>query len=836
MGNLGARDGSLLATGRGDLSACAKLLTTEASSNLWYVGTNTQDVHWEDFGRFPLNFQFAATVRGSPLLLDSSGKLWMPIGPNTTPLSPSYYTPQHVAVMPTLTFSQAIADPRRVCGGYNFFIGIDDSGTCWAMGNNTYGCCGTGSDDSYLPEPAVAFSGHSLKAVFFHANQTIGIDGSDVAWAVGATYKNLGIAKGADQYKNQRTPYQLCNGQTFKWFAPGQGGVSPTIAIGTDNKLYGWGDLFYGYIGIDHDEWVGEGWEDPEMFGTPLGFPWRTTPIEIDGGSFSKVEREFYGLGVCALKTDGSLLAWGELPVCVTEYPWGDSRPRLTGYAKIEETPVSVSMPTGITATDLRPLCYGWAILDHKKSLRVFGHSDLYRKWTQKLASYKWKTYQISAENLEEWAFTSNGFTWPYEGDKPFEVGTPIRFGTFDTDYDWVSGIVCSIDGDNVTFKIDRGGLGQAASAVSFSGVGQFCDVVETPELLDCYVVSDTQLYFGNFYLPKFTMIGTSSNRFLYGLEDMSEIPEPGCSTDGTCSSCDINCDNSDVPGPCLSCDVLSPDYGPECITMQDNENGCIGGYKPELGWLWFGPGDDPVGPQPPDTPAPPQPPTPPDPPAPPGPTPPAPPITPPPPGPPDPPPCGACEACDSCESAEGCIGCESGCESGCDMCEACDICESCEATCESGEGCPTDGCGSGEGCATMTDCGTCESNCEGCDVEGCIGNCEANCDICDITCESCDVENPCSSCDIICDTAEGCPTDTPVSPEIDPTKWYYINWHSFYNPSHNPLCGGIEAPLQSGCVEGSTIGIWGECRIVNSQYDAYPEYISGPYDDDSCT
>ena len=196
-------------------------------------------------------------------------------------------------------------------GADAYAIGSD--GNLYAWGDNTHGQLGSGGSGGNSDVPvkvllpfgvtptAVASAGDSAYA--------IGSDGNLYAWGYNQ-FGALGVGSAADPVTGIDTPTKvlLPSGVFAKAVtANGQGDLyASAYAIGSDGKLYAWGDNVFGQLGIGA---VGSGPEncqnlqaDPSRDSpVPVSLPAGTTPASIAAGVFDGF----------VLSAGGTLYGWG---------------------------------------------------------------------------------------------------------------------------------------------------------------------------------------------------------------------------------------------------------------------------------------------------------------------------------------------------------------------------------------------------------------------------------------------------------------------------------------------------------------------------------------------
>ena len=181
---------------------------------------------------------------------------------------------------------------QSTSNGYNHTAAIKTDGTLWTWGRNTgVGQLGT-NDTNHRSSPVQTVAGGTnwsqVSAGGYH-NLAIKTDGT--LWAWGQNYYGQ---LGDNARTHRSSPVQTIAGGT-NW-SQISGGWAHSAAIKTDGTLWAWGDNGYGHLGTNDTTH-------------------RSQPVQtVTGGTnWRQVSAsQAYGTGTAAIKTDGTLWAWGK--------------------------------------------------------------------------------------------------------------------------------------------------------------------------------------------------------------------------------------------------------------------------------------------------------------------------------------------------------------------------------------------------------------------------------------------------------------------------------------------------------------------------------------------
>jgi len=192
-----------------------------------------------------------------------------------------------------VTTSLGGANWKQVAGGYKHTAAIKTDGTLWTCGFNYYGQLGdnTGNVDPYLSiklTPVTTFAGGAnWKQVAVGQFHTAAIKTDGTLWTWG---NNFFGGLGDNGGTNRSIPVTTFAGGT-NWKQVACGGYH-TAAIKTDGTLWAWGHNIYGMLG---DNTTSQ----------------RLTPVTTFAGGTNWKQVACGGYHTVAIKTDGTLWTWG---------------------------------------------------------------------------------------------------------------------------------------------------------------------------------------------------------------------------------------------------------------------------------------------------------------------------------------------------------------------------------------------------------------------------------------------------------------------------------------------------------------------------------------------
>ncbi len=222
----------------------------------------------------------ATGLTGHSLALKTDGTLWawgsnaggkLGVGNTTNRSSPTQ-------VGSLTTWSKAVA-------GRFHSLALKTDGTLWAWGNNNYGSLGTGNNTSHS-SPVQIGSLTTWVSVSAGVAHSLAIKTDGTLWAWG--YNDVG-ALGHGNLTNRSSPTQVGSLATWSAISAGYG---TSFALKADGTLWAWGEGSSGQLG--------QGTSAVDR-SSPVQVGSLTTWSQIDAGESH----------ILALKTDGTLWAWG---------------------------------------------------------------------------------------------------------------------------------------------------------------------------------------------------------------------------------------------------------------------------------------------------------------------------------------------------------------------------------------------------------------------------------------------------------------------------------------------------------------------------------------------
>jgi len=191
-----------------------------------------------------------------------------------------------------------------VAASSSHVVAVKTDGTLWAWGANWFGQLGNGEVDERgwehrILEPIQIGTDTDWARVVPHSLGTMALKTDGTLWAWGLVRSWFGDGRSGDRYTPpQTTPLQI--GTDTDWVSISSQGEH-TVAIKTDGSLWAWGNNWFGQIGNGTG---GGGWASGDEVLTPVQIGTDTDWVAASAG----------GADTFALKSDGSLWAWGNNP------------------------------------------------------------------------------------------------------------------------------------------------------------------------------------------------------------------------------------------------------------------------------------------------------------------------------------------------------------------------------------------------------------------------------------------------------------------------------------------------------------------------------------------
>ncbi|MBL7815751.1 MAG: T9SS type A sorting domain-containing protein [Saprospiraceae bacterium] len=194
------------------------------------------------------------------------------------------FTPAEAGTGGTITYSYSPNAWKSISSGYSNTIGIKSDGSLWGTGENYYGELGNGTEDgseSFI-QSGTETNWTNVSQGYYHS---LGVKKDGTLWGWGANdYGEIGTGSATD------SPVQI--GTATNWVTVAAG-YYVSLGIKKDGTLWAWGYNGYGELG--------DGTTDDNDTPTQIGTDNKWASISTDP----------YGEHVLAVKTDGTLWAWG---------------------------------------------------------------------------------------------------------------------------------------------------------------------------------------------------------------------------------------------------------------------------------------------------------------------------------------------------------------------------------------------------------------------------------------------------------------------------------------------------------------------------------------------
>ena len=269
------RQGNLWAWGRNYEGQLGNNRTTGFSSNPTPVTTFAGGANWKQ-----VSGGYSSTVA-----IKTDGTLWVwgsnfqgNLGDNTTTNR----------CTPVTTFAGG-NNWKQVAGGGAFIASIKTDGTLWTWGRNVNGPLGVNDTNSRTTPVTTFAGGTNWKQVACGYLYTLAIKTDGTLWTWGVNFFGQ---LGDNTTTNRSTPVTTFAGGTNWKQVAGGGQGSCAVAIKTDGTLWTWGYNNHGQLGLNDTTT-------------------RTTPVTTFAGGTNWKQVAGGGYSTAAIKTDGTLWAWG---------------------------------------------------------------------------------------------------------------------------------------------------------------------------------------------------------------------------------------------------------------------------------------------------------------------------------------------------------------------------------------------------------------------------------------------------------------------------------------------------------------------------------------------
>ena len=203
-------------------------------------------------------------------------------------------------------------DWMAISSGAGHALALKTDGTLWAWGGNNNGQLGDGTTIDQ-DAPVQIGSDTDWAVISAESNYSVALKTDGTLWAWGSnSYGRLGDGTTTNRY----SPIQI--GTETDWAAISTG-YKHTIALKTDGALWAWGENMTGKLGF-----------------RAYGYPYRTLyPVHIGSVNYWTAIEAGWDYTI-ALKSDGTLWAWGSSAWGVLGYPsdeepWSRHYPRQSG-------------------------------------------------------------------------------------------------------------------------------------------------------------------------------------------------------------------------------------------------------------------------------------------------------------------------------------------------------------------------------------------------------------------------------------------------------------------------------------------------------------------------
>lgn len=245
-------------------------------------------------------FAAVSAGRSHSLAIKTDGSLWYwgtsslrrPSDGIIVPSSPSNAVP--VKIMENVTAASA---------GGNHSLVVKEDGSLWAWGLNDCGQLGDGTTADRV-DPVFIMDGAVSVSTGYEHSLAIKTDGSLWAWGSNE-YGQLGDGTGGERGDFSSVPVKVLDS-----VASVAAGFKHTLAVKTDGSLWAWGYNIYGQIGDGTHTIYNTVSNETEGIDIIPETHDKPSPVRIMDGVVSVSAGYYQSL---AVKTDGSLWAWGGL-------------------------------------------------------------------------------------------------------------------------------------------------------------------------------------------------------------------------------------------------------------------------------------------------------------------------------------------------------------------------------------------------------------------------------------------------------------------------------------------------------------------------------------------
>lgn len=233
------------------------------------------------------NWDTITSSFSSTVALKTDGTLWswgangagqLGLG-NTT----SYSSPKQVGALTNWSKVRAASNANT---GDGMVIALKTDGTLWTWGKGNYGRLGLGNTTSYSSPKQVGSETDWAEITTGNPGFCLAIKTSGTLWSWGYNFSGaLGLGNTTDR----SSPVQV--GALTNWQKVSAMG-NAVLAVKTDGTLWAWGRNTYGQLGLGNTTV----YSSPKQVGSLTDW----AEVAITSSTFS-----------CAIKTDGTLWAWG---------------------------------------------------------------------------------------------------------------------------------------------------------------------------------------------------------------------------------------------------------------------------------------------------------------------------------------------------------------------------------------------------------------------------------------------------------------------------------------------------------------------------------------------